>query len=150
MHARGAYLILWFMAAGASLVIVAAEIWLRYSRTDSELEREKTALAVELFAPCLVAGFLLTYVMFHYAIGSLWLLPGMWGILFGLGIFSSRRLLTRAASFVGGFYLLAGLLCIVLGQGSNTLSAWEMGAMFGGGQLFAAAVLYLTLERRHG
>ena len=72
----------------------------------------------------------------------------MWGILFSQGVFASRRVLPRGAFVVGAYYLLAGVLCIVLrGPGRFPI---EMAVMFGGGQLLAAGVLYWMLERKHG
>ena len=82
--------------------------------------------------------------------GSVGLLPGLWSILFSLGVFASRRLLPRAIVGVAWFYLLAGLGCLAMAQGEASLSPWAMGIPFGGGQLLAAAVLYRTLECDHG
>ena len=39
---------------------------------------------------------------------ALWMLPGLWQILFSLGVFASCRLLPRATFFVALFYLIAG------------------------------------------
>ena len=73
------------------------------------------------------------------------MLPGMWSMLFGLGVFASRRLLPKATFLVGGFYLLAGLFMISIRYAA--LAAWPMGATFGTGQIAAAGLLYFTLER---
>ena len=75
-----------------------------------------------------------------------WILPGIWSILFGLGVFASRRLLPKATFLVGGFYLLAGLYMISMHY--EALAAWTMGVTFGVGQIAAAALLYFTLERQ--
>ena len=80
---------------------------------------------------------------------ALWLLPGIWQILFSLGIFASYRLLPRATFGVALFYLVAGVVCLATARGNGALSPWAMGIPFGFGQLYAAAVLYWTLERGH-
>lgn len=98
----------------------------------------------------MVAGGLVTIVLARTAQDCLWMLPGLWCILFGLGIFASSRLLPRATILVAVFYLAAGLACLEWARGPHALSPWAMGVPFGVGQLFAAAVLYGTLERRDG
>jgi hypothetical protein len=78
------------------------------------------------------------------------MLPGLWSIFFSLGIFATRRLLPRGAFGVACYYLILGLSDLSMARGDWVLSPWAMGVPFGGGQLFAAAVLYSTLERDHG
>jgi hypothetical protein len=111
------------------------------------LEREKSLLAVSQLSPCLVAGALLMLVLLRFAPESAWMLPGLWAIFFGLGIFASWRFLPHAVGWVGVFYVAAGLTCLVLAQGQAAFSPWAMGVPFGVGQLLTAAVLYWSLER---
>lgn len=105
-------LYVWLVAALLSLTVVGVEMAVRYRRSGSVLQREITLMAVEQFAPALVAGALLTYVISEFAGHSFSLLPGLWCVLFSLGVFASRRFLPRGTSVVGMWYLLAGLLCI--------------------------------------
>jgi hypothetical protein len=123
---------------------------LRCLRSATTLTREITWLAVEQFLPCLLAGALLTAVLACCVPEGVWMLPGLWQMLFGLGIFASHRLLPRATLGVAFFYLVAGALVLALTRGPDAgLSPWAMGVPFGVGQLYAAAVLYWTLERHH-
>ncbi|MDB5297839.1 MAG: hypothetical protein JWO31_3822, partial [Phycisphaerales bacterium] len=140
-----AVLWLWLVAAGVSLAVVGSEMAVRYRRSGSPLQREMTLLAVEQFVPCLVAGALLTFAIVEWASGSFTLLPAIWCVLFGLGVFASRRVLPRGTFAVGAWYLLAGLLCARYKL--EVHFATRMACAFGGGQLLAAAVLYWTLER---
>ena len=39
--------------------------------------------------------------------------------------------------------------CIAWAAGDRSFSPWSMGITFGGGQFFAATILYFTLERHH-
>ena len=143
-----AYLGLWIGTAVVGGVVAGIEMLLRTYGPESSLRREITWLAVEQFMPCLATGGLLTLVLVRVAPESLWLLPGLWQILFSLGIFASSRLLPRATSGVAFFYLITGLLTLALARGDAAFSPWAMGLPFGIGQFFAAAVLYRTLERR--
>jgi hypothetical protein len=143
----GAYLALWVGAAVVSAVGAGTEMALRARQSLSPWRREVTWLAIEQFLPCLAAGGLVTFVLVRYAGESLWMLPGLWQILFSLGVFASCRLLPRATFAVAVFYLASGLTCLALARGAAAFSPWAMGLPFGCGQLLAAAVLYRTLER---
>jgi len=141
-----AYLTLWIGAAVVSAVAAGTEMALRWRTATSPWAREKTWLAVEQFLPCLAAGGLLTFVVVRSAPEGAWMLPGLWQILFSLGIFASCRLLPRALFGVAVFYLASGLASLALARGELAFSPWAMGLPFGTGQLLAAAVLYRTLE----
>jgi hypothetical protein len=145
----GPYLMLWIGAAVVSALAAGLEMMIRARNASTAMTRELTWLALEQFCPALVAGALLTVVLTRAAPDSLWMLPGLWQILFGLGIFASCRLLPRPTFWVGVFYLGTGLAVLGLAHGNAALSPWAMGLPFGAGQLLAAAVLYLTLERDH-
>ena len=144
-----AYLILWFGAAALSLLASAGGMILRHRYLSSPLQREITMLAVEQFVPALAAGALLTFVLVVTSPESLWMLPGLWQMLFSLGIFASYRLLPRPMLGVAIFYLAASAVCLALARGDGALSPWAMGVPFGAGQLLVASVLYWSLERSH-
>lgn len=143
----GAYLALWIGAAGLSGVAAGAGMIDRRRRAASAWDREMTRLAIDQFTPCLVAGGLVTAVLATTAPGVAWILPGLWQVLFGLGIFASCRLLPRAVRAVAVLYLLSGVVTLGLARGPWAFSPWAMAAPFGLGQLLAAALLYWTLER---
>jgi hypothetical protein len=148
VHNLSLYLTLWFVVALLSVTAAGIEMWVHCRRSVSPLTREVTWLAVEQFLPAVVAGGLLTYALVSAAPESVWLLPGLWQVLFSLGVFASCRLLPRTVFVVGLFYMAAGIMSLVWARGPATLSPWAMGLPFGVGQFLAAAVLYLTLERQ--
>lgn len=141
------YVALWVGVAAVSLLVCAAGVAWRCVRSVNSLDRTMTLLAVEQFLPCVVAGGLLTVVLLTQSPESVGLLPGLWAVVFSLGVFASCRLLPRPTFWVGVYYLSAGLGCLVLARGDMTLSPWAMAVPFGGGQLLTAAVLYWSLER---
>lgn len=145
----GGYLLLWMSAAVLSLIVVGAEMYARSRRSSSPVQRELTLVAVEQFTPAIVAGGLLTYVLHHAAGHTLWMLPGLWSLLFSLGVFSSRRVLPRGIFVIGGWYLLAGVLCLSAGPQDQLPPPWQMALCFGVGQTLTASILYWNLERRH-
>ncbi len=143
----GTYLALWFGAAAINLVVVGVEICIRAKAANLSLTRRTTVFAVEQFLPSLVAGGLLTIVIVKRASEAIWMLPGLWALLFSLGIFASCRLLPRAVSIAGMWYLVAGVFALAWGQGDAAFSPWIMGITFGFGQLLTAVILHFTLER---
>ncbi len=145
-----AYVSLWVGAALLSMFVTGLYMFLHCWQSRLALTRSNTALAVGQFVPCTVAGGLLTCALFYHAAESLWMLPGLWSILFSLGIFASMRLLPRATFWVGVHYLAAGIFCLILAQGDDAFSPWAMALPFGIGQFMAAGILYWTLERCHG
>jgi len=143
----GGYLALWLGVATVAQAVAGVEMWLRTRATQSAVARRLTGLAVEQFLPCVVAGAAFTAVIYQRADEVAWLLPGLWCLLFSLGVFASHRLLPRPTFCVGVYYLSSGVMVLMLGQGDAALSPWSMGVSFGGGQLLTAAILYITLER---
>src|SRR5205823_4477043 len=82
----------------------------------------------------MVGGLLVTAVLLGSAPQNSWMLPGMWQIIYSLGIFSSCRFLPRAMLVAGGWYLITGLACMAIAD-SRALSPFAMGVPFGVGQL---------------
>src|SRR5260221_4564491 len=113
----------------------------RSGRYHSGLADEMLSMGVEQFLPLAAAGILMTVVLVRFAPASLWMLPGIWQLIFSLGVFASCRFLPRRLATVGIWYLMTGLVCIALGD-ARALSPWAMGIPYGVGQLLVAAILY--------
>ena len=140
------YLTIWIGAAALSVAVVGAEIVLRMRAAPSSVARETTRMAVEQFMPCLVAGGAVTAVIVRRASDAAWMLPGLWAVIFSLGMFATYRLLPRAAFWVGMFYLACGATALADGPDGIALSPWVMGLTFGVGQLSLATVFYFSQE----
>jgi len=138
-----AYLSIWISTAVLSAVLTGVQMYTRTRRIHSGLSNEMLRMAVEQFLPSAGAGLLVTIVLLRYVPIATWMLPGMWQIIFGLGVFSSCRFLPRPMIAAGMWYLLTGLSCLAMG-GSQALSPWAMGISYGAGQLLVAAILLFT------
>ncbi len=139
----GTYLTIWIWTAFLSAGLIAVQMHTRTRRIHSGLADEMIRMAVEQFLPSAVAGFFVTVVLVRYVPSAQWMLPGLWQIVFSLGVFSSCRFLPRPMLAAGAWYLLTGLVCITFG-GARALSPWAMGIPFGGGQLLVAGILLFT------
>jgi hypothetical protein len=141
------YLGLWVGVATASLVAAGVEMSWRAWGSGPGLARKMTLLAVEQFLPSVAVGAILTICIARGAPEAAWMLPGLWALIFSLGVFASHRLLPRQVAWVGVYYVLCGCGCLVWGRGEQALAPWLMGITFGGGQFLGAAILHWTLER---
>jgi hypothetical protein len=138
-----AYLTIWITTAVVSAALIGAEMYARTRRIHSGMADEMIRMAVEQFMPAAAVGGLLTLVLARTAPGAVWMLPGLWQVIFSLGVFSSCRFLPRPMALAGAWYLLTGLSALAMGEG-RALTPWTMGVAYGVGQTIVAAILYFT------
>ncbi len=131
----------WAGTAVVSVFLTGLETFVRARRVHLGFAKEMVQSAVAQFLPAVMVGFLLAVVMMRVAPQECWMLPGLWELIFSLGVFASCRFLPRQMFAVGVWYLAAGLFCLVAGSATRSLSPWTMGIPFGVGQLLVAAVL---------
>lgn len=141
-----AFAAVWIATALLSLTMVTIQTTFRARRVHSGLATEMVLAAAEQFLPALVVGTLLTAVVLGAAPRVAWTLPGLWQLLFSLGVFASCRFLPRLTFAVGIWYLISGLTTLIVQGESPTLLPWTMGIPFGVGQLLVAAVFQYGYE----
>jgi hypothetical protein len=140
-----AYLAIWISTALVSFALIGVQTVTRAHRMHSGMADEMIRMAVEQFLPAAGVGALMTIVLVRFAPSVLWMLPGLWQVIFSLGVFSSCRFLPRLIVAAGVWYLLTGLTCITLAD-TRALSPWVMGIPFGAGQLLVAGILFFTAQ----
>jgi hypothetical protein len=139
---------LWIVTAAISVALIGSEMMARSRRIHSGLADEMILAATEQFIPAGIAGTLITFVLFRFAPQCLWMLPGLWQIVFSLGLFASCRSLPRPVFAVAVWYLGTGLTVLALANDVQTLSPYAMALPFGIGQLSMAAILYRSVGER--
>jgi hypothetical protein len=132
---------MWSATAAVSVLLTGLETFARARRVHVGFAREMVQSAIEQFLPAVTIGFLLTVVMMRVAPQESWMLPGLWQLIFSLGVFASCRFLPRQMFAVGVWYLAAGLTCLAITSVTRSMSPWTMGIPFGVGQLLVAGVL---------
>jgi hypothetical protein len=137
----GSYLSVWIWTALASATLIGIQMQTRSRRLHSGMADEMIRMAVEQFLPSALAGALITFVLVRYAPQAAWMLPGLWQVIFSLGVFSSGRFLPRPMLAAGVWYMATGLACISLGD-ARALSPWAMAIPYAFGQLLVAGTLY--------
>ena len=139
------YLVLWVVTAAVSATLIGIEMVARTRRIHSGLADEMIHAATEQFIPAGVAGVLLTVVLYRFAPQNLWMLPGLWQIVFSLGLFASCRSLPRPMFAAALWYLATGLACLAFANGAHAFSPLAMAVPYGLGQFYTAVVLYRTI-----
>lgn len=140
-----AFIYYWLGAAGISAIVAASAVLVHFLR-QSRQQRRQILYVWGQFIPCLAAGGIA-----GAGVAGAWpsaapLLPGIWSIIFGLGIFSSRPFLPRISGWVALYYLAAGGW-LLLHPADLTQPAWPLAMVFFFGQCLGALILYLKLER---
>ena len=137
-----------FLGWGAAALVAGAMIWIemvaRTRRHHLGLADAMIHQAVEQFLPAGVAGVLLAVMLFKFAPEALWMLPGLWQLLVGLGVFASVRSLPRTVAFAGAWYFVTGFSTLLVASQNHALSPWTMGLPFVAGQLLMAAILHFA------
>lgn len=141
------FVVYWTVIAACAGFVGASEIIYNYVVHDDRAARRQTKQVVGQFLPSMLAGAIITASFVHLSAALMPVLPGLWAICFGIGIFASRPYLPRASGWVALFYYAAGVALLWNARGPEPLRAWWVGGTFGAGQLMAALVLYWNLER---
>ncbi len=145
-HHLTGYLGVWVATAVVAAALAGVEVYRRSERVHSGMSDEMIRMAVEQFLPAAAAGLLITIVVVRAVPGVAWIVPGLWQVIFSLGIFASCRFLPRPMVAAGVWYLLTGLILISFGD-ARAFSPWSMGIPFCIGQLLVAGVLLSSAKK---
>ena len=141
------FLLQWMIVCGIVILIIGGNIVYNYSKNASNYQINQMSKVFLQFVPSLIAGFIITSVLLVLESPAVAFLPGIWAILFGLGIFSMRPYLPRMTGFVAIYYLFAGGLLMYLVRYGLSFSPWGIGITFGTGHIFSALILRLDIDR---
>ena len=137
----------WVVIAGVAAFVGSSEILYNYAVKEGASGRRQTRQVAGQFLPSLVGGAAITACFARLSAALVPLLPGLWAICFGIGVFACRPYLPRASGWVALFYFVVGIGLLWIASGVAPLSGWWVGGTFGAGQLLAALVLWWNLER---
>ena len=137
----------WLIIAAAGIAIAGSSAVHAYLYQEDEHDRRRTRRLMSQLVPCLLAGAAVTYTLPRLGDDHVFLLPGIWAMLFGLGLVASRPYLPRAIGWVCLYHLAAGSFLLLNVSHHLAGAGWQVGGVFGLGQLAAAFVLYRNVER---
>ena len=139
----------WLTVAAACAVAGIAPVAFTYLTVDDSLARRRTRIVAGQFIPCLIAGATVTLALLPVISQMVGLLPGIWSVLYGLGLFSTRPYLPRATGWVALYFVLVGSLLIALMPVASVPSPWIVALIFAGGQAGLASVLHRNKLREN-
>jgi hypothetical protein len=140
------YVALWLGTAVFCAALIGTQMLARANRIHSSMADEMIGIAVAQFLPAAIAGVVLPFLLLRGTQSSFWMLPGLWQIIFSLGVFACCRCLPRAMLLAGGWFLLTGLGCIALGD-AHALAPLTMSVAFGAGMAMVATIHYFSAKR---
>ena len=143
------FLLVWIGVAIIASVLIGLEMRARTHRQHAGLADAMLLSAVEHFLPFGAAGAVIAAIIMRNAPELAWLLPGLWQMLIGLGLFAAIRFLPRTVMLAAAWYLIAGSIVLFLASQTQALSPWDMGLPFGIGQLLLAGILRIAEGEAH-
>src|SRR6202453_4139428 len=87
------FIAIWCGTAAVAVTLIGIEAIVRSRRLHGGMAVEMLQSATEQLLPAVTAGILMTFALARWSPSSLWMLPGLWQIVFSLGVFSTARIL---------------------------------------------------------
>lgn len=133
------YVALWLGTGIFCAALIATQMLTRANRLHSGMADEMVQVAIAQFLPAAIAGAILPFVLLRTTPSVLWMLPGLWQIVFSLGVFASCRCLPRPMLLAGAWFLLTGFACLALGD-NRALAPFVMSIPYTLGMALVAAI----------
>ncbi len=133
---------LWTTIAVIALSLVLSDMSIRYWRDPTARARRMTIDVLTRLMPSLCVGAAIAMIVVESAREVAWMLPGLWSLLLGLGIFAASPLLPRTLGQVGYWYVACGFAALIFARGEYSLSPLAMVIPFAGGQCLTAWLIH--------
>jgi len=131
----------WMAEAGVALLVAAVAVCRKSRRLALPLGSQPSRRALLSFAPPLLAGGMLTVVLFR--LHELSILPGVWLLLYGAAVVTGGAFSVRIVPLMGLCFMLAGALALA---SPAAWGNWFLLAGFG----FLHIGFGVAIARRHG
>jgi hypothetical protein len=140
-HSTTRWIFIWLCEAALSVAISVYTMALKARSAKLPLWSEPARKILFSFAPPMAGGALLTLVLFEH--GLVALLPGVWMLLYGIGVVAAGTFSVRIVPVMGLAFMLVGTAALFA---PGSLGTAFMAAGFGGLHLFFGTLI----ARRHG
>jgi uncharacterized membrane protein YjfL (UPF0719 family) len=132
---------IWLTEAGLALVLSFVAVRLKSRRLELSLHSRAARRALLSFMPPLIAGAILTAVLFRS--GEVGALPGLWLLLYGAAVVTGGAFSVRIVPVMGLCFMLAGAVSLVF---PTEWGNWFLILGFG----VLHIVFGVAIARRHG
>jgi hypothetical protein len=116
-----------------------------YAVREDAFARRRTRRLLAQFSPCILVGAVVTVAVARVP-EFVAFLPGLWGMIFGLGMIAARPHLPSGIGLVGLYYVAIGAAMLLRAIPNDDPSGWAVGFEFGVGHLLTAFVLWRDEE----
>jgi len=140
-HSTTRWIFIWLCEAGLSVAISVYTMALKARAAKLPLWSEPARKILFSFAPPMAGGALLTLVLFEHGLTSL--LPGVWMLLYGIGVVAAGTFSIRIVPVMGLAFMAVGTLALF---SPNTWATAYMAIGFGGVHIYFGTMI----ARRHG
>lgn len=141
------FVIFWGAIALANILIALIFIGYNFIYRENRFDRRKTLNTLGQFIPVIIGGFIITFVLSYANVETIQYLPGIWAVLFGIGIFSVRPYLDKQFVWVAIFFFVAGIKLFLMVKDGTSLSPWGMAITFSVGMILSSIILFWFDER---
>ena len=142
-------LFVWVWLAAVAALMIGTEAVVRARRVHRGMADRLISTTLQRFLPTAMAGGIVGLVILMRLPDHAMLLPGLWQVLLGVGIFAVLGNLPRQMVIAAGFYFMTGTAALLLS--GDVPAAWLMGLPFAAGQVLVAAILHhAAKEPAHG
>ena len=144
-------LLVWILLAAVCALMIGTEAIARARKHHRSMADRMLGATLNRFLPVATAGAILGIVVLFRLPEHDRLLPGIWQLLMGVGVFAVLSNLPRQMIVAAVFYFGAGTLSLLLSGPQGPATSVLMALPFGLGQLLVAAILYrASSETSHG
>ncbi len=134
------FVVYWVAVAAVGAAVSGGPALFAHARTEDDFARRRTRRVLGQFLPCVLAGGAVAAGFVRGGPDLVAFLPGVWAVVFGLGVVAARPFLPPGVALVGPFYLLAG--CLLVGRPpAAEQMGWAVSGVFGVGHLGTALAL---------
>ena len=140
-HSTTRWIFIWLCEAGLSVAISVYTMALKARSAKLPLWSEPARKILFSFAPPMAGGALLTLVLVQH--GLIALLPGVWMLLYGIGVVAAGTFSVRIVPVMGLAFMAVGTVALFA---PAAMATPFMAAGFGGLHLFFGTLI----ARRHG
>jgi hypothetical protein len=137
----------WLCTALACVLIGSSTAIYGYLFDHDALGRRRAQVVAGQLIPCLAAGAFLVLALLPVLDRCIGMLPGIWALLYALGLFSVRPFLPHATGWVAFYFLVAGTLLLNFLPLQTVPSPWSVAGVFAIGQFGLAWVLHRNSVR---
>ncbi len=159
------FLTVWVSVAVLSAIVCSIEMLVRNRISNSPLTERLHRSLIWQTTPALLVGCIVTVAIVRSEsenFSAVGLLPGIWAMIYGLGLWACGSNLPKLAHVATLYFLLAGGI-VLLGSSMTEASTdwssfqalpsfqrwpnWQMVVLFGTGQLMLSGILFWKFER---